>query len=1082
MLLLAAALLASPSRAERVCDGWHAELVAVEGTVEMQTTAGWQPLESGATVCMGDSLRVKGYSRAAIRLPDKTVLRLDEHTSLTFSQPQDDTGSWLDVIKGVIHVISRDPRALRFNTPYANAGLEGTEFVIEVAEGETDVTVLEGEVLLSNSQGSIGVPSGQRGTARRAQAPRSEPIPDATEAIRWTPYYVPILGNRLPGAEQTPTGSEAQSAAFYTLRAARRLSVGDVAEAREDLERARAIDPEYADAFALESMIALGEADVERAAELAARATAAAPTRPAGWLARSYVEEANYELLDARASAEHAVDLAPEHAFGWARVAEMRLATGDQAGARQAAERGLALDRSLGHAEAVLGFAELAGGSSAEAEAHFREAARLDSAAPLPRLGLGLVLVRQGELEAGREQMEIAVILDPTDALSRSYMAKIYDVERRRTLSASQLQLAKELGSRDPTAWYYDALRKQSENRPVEAFHDLQAAIDLNDQLGVYRSRLVVDEDLAARSAGIGRLHRALGFEQLALLEGWRSVTEDPADYSGHRLLADVYSYLPRHEIARVNELFQSQLLQPLNLTPVRPQLAEANLFVLDTLGPSALAFTEFRPPIRENGLSYQISGTGAGNGTKGADVAIAGLHDRVSYSVGRFDFETDGFRPNNDFDQRVTNALVQFRPAPETSIFTELRSTEIEKGDLELLFDPESFDEEQRVFENVDSVRIGSRHRLSERQVLLGALIHEKVSGTLDLQADRSAAIEREGYSVDVRHFLRLDRWQLTGGLALSEQTETATTVFGGQGGGAGTLERDLEQFGAYVYGNVPIGERLTATVGVSIDHVAGQLVDRTKLNPKLGLVWQVSPDTAVRLAAFRTLQGPFVSRDNIRPTLEQTHVAGFNQQFFGLEGEEAWRYGAAVDHRFSPRLYGGIEASRRTLSSPGLIVLDPDTTRLEYFGTEEALRRAYLYWTPSETISAGASYQYEQFDYDVVLSAGAKKVSTHRLPFEVHYFHPSGFTAGITTTFVDQSGDFSAVASGPGVETEHGEDSFWVADLSLGYRLPSRRGQISLNVYNAFDEEFRFQDTDPENPRILPERMVLMRFTLSY
>src|SRR5690606_2982932 len=298
-----------------------------------------------------------------------------------------------------------------------------------------------------------------------------------------------------------------------------------------------------------------------------------------------------------------AAAVAPGHAFAFARLAELELAAGRHSAATETAQRAVRLQPELSHAHTVLGFAQLSGRSSAEAAETFRKAIRFEPGAPLPRLGLGLALARQGELTAAREQVEIAVVLDPTDALSRSYMAKIYDTERRASLSGSQLDLAKDLESADPTAWLYDALRKQAANRPVEALHDLQTAIDLNDNDAVHRSTLRVDEDLAARSAGLGRLHSALGFEQLALLQGWKQVTEAPADYSGHRLLADVYSSLPRHQIARVNELFQSQLLQPLNMTPVRPQLAEANLFILDTAGPSDLAFHEFQPLLQSNGL-----------------------------------------------------------------------------------------------------------------------------------------------------------------------------------------------------------------------------------------------------------------------------------------------------------------------------------------------------------------------------------------------------------------------------------------------------------------------------------------------
>jgi hypothetical protein len=94
---------------------------------------------------------------------------------------------------------------------------------------------------------------------------------------------------------------------------------------------------------------------------------------------------------------------------------------------------------------------------------------------------------------------------------------------------------------------------------------------------------LLLDQDLAARSASVARIYRDLGFEQRALVEGWKSLNTDPANYSAHRLLDDVYSALPRHEIARVSELLQSQLLQPLNITPVPLQLAEeSNLLILE--------------------------------------------------------------------------------------------------------------------------------------------------------------------------------------------------------------------------------------------------------------------------------------------------------------------------------------------------------------------------------------------------------------------------------------------------------------------------------------------------------------------
>ena len=62
-------------------------------------------------------------------------------------------------------------------------------------------------------------------------------------------------------------------------------------------------------------------------------------------------------------------------------------------------------------------------------------------------------------------------------------------------------------------------------------------------------------------------------------MEGYKSVNTDPTDFSGHRFLADTYAALPRHEIARVSELLQSQLLQPINITPIQPDWQRVTCF-----------------------------------------------------------------------------------------------------------------------------------------------------------------------------------------------------------------------------------------------------------------------------------------------------------------------------------------------------------------------------------------------------------------------------------------------------------------------------------------------------------------------
>ncbi|HEX6997255.1 MAG TPA: FecR domain-containing protein, partial [Gammaproteobacteria bacterium] len=668
-MALVALLHGMPASADRPCEEWRAEIVAAEGDVQVQraNTSRWLPAAVNAKLCTGDSLRVLAFGGATIRLPDATVFTVDANTSLTFAEPQGDTRSLVNVLRGIIHVISRDPRALKFSTPYANAGLEGTEFSIQVTPEETNITVLEGEVVMSNAAGTAHVASGERGSAGAGRDPRVERAADVLDVIRWATHYPPIIDGPLPEPDETPSAARANDAAFYAARAARRLRYGRLPEASADLDRAEALAPGDATALALRAVIAAVRSDTAAALRLADEAAAAAPESVPALLAQAYARQRAGDFDGALRSAERATDVEPGNATAWARLAELRLAMEDYESSVAAAMRALELDPTLAYAESILGFTRLHQMRAAAAAEPFRRAIALDASDPLPRIGLGLALIQAGDLAAGRQQLEIAVILDPTNSLTRSYMAKTYGAEHRLALNESQLELAKGLDPLDPTPWLYDALRQREQNDPIGALHALRRAAELNDRRAPYRSRLMVDEDLGARSAGWGRLYRELGFEEQALLRGWEAVTADPADYSAHRLLADVYSTLPRHEIARVNELFQSQLLQPINVTPIQPQLAEVSRFFAGKLGPTELAFDEFAAPLSENGIGLRASAAIADR-TQGEDVVVAGLHDRLSYSVGRYLFETDGFRENNDFDQSVTNAFVQFRANPDTS------------------------------------------------------------------------------------------------------------------------------------------------------------------------------------------------------------------------------------------------------------------------------------------------------------------------------------------------------------------------------------------------------------------------------
>ena len=493
-----AALLFTPSFTEAgTCEESMAEIVSVEGVVEAKRAGemSWEPVKLHDTFCPGDQLRVQLQSRSAVVLQSGAVLRLDQKSTITFIGVDKPQTSIIDLLSGVVHFFSHQPRSLKVTTPFLNGAVEGTEFLVQVTEDRTLLSVFSGKVNAANNAGSIVLASGQAATAAAGSAPAATVVMHPRDSVRWALYYPPVI---VPGEVSPGTGE----AAAHAYRAAQLLTVGRADEAGTEIEQALALSPGDGLALSLQSIIALAQNDTAEALHLAESAVEADSRSAAAHLALSYARQARFDLANARAGLLAAARQDPGNALLWARLAELHLSFGDLGKAREAAQKASALAPGLERTQTVLGFAHLANFDTTSAGTAFAEAIRLNQAAPLPRLGLGLARIRDGHLEEGRREIEVAVSLDPGRSLLRSYLGKAFFEEKRKRLAERHFSAAQELDPKDPTPWFYDAIRKQTLNRPVEALRDMQQSITLNDNRAVYRSRLLLDSDLAARSSG----------------------------------------------------------------------------------------------------------------------------------------------------------------------------------------------------------------------------------------------------------------------------------------------------------------------------------------------------------------------------------------------------------------------------------------------------------------------------------------------------------------------------------------------------------------------------------------------------
>ncbi len=763
----------------------------------------WLPVKLYDTYCPGDRIRVLTRSRADIVLFNETSLRLDQNTTVTFSTPEAEKTSLIGLLRGAVHFFSRQRRSIRVVTPFVNATVEGTEFYMEVKADKTFLSIFEGQVIATNQAGEIRLTKGQSATATKDQPPVLQIVAHPRDAIQWTLYYPPILDHRPSDFQAlSPTSwqasvqksvesyregnlekaigllfeitDEVQNSRFFNYRASLLLSVGRVDEAKSDIEKALQSMPMNSDALALQSIIAVAQNEKVKALDLARRAVEANAQSSSARVALSYALQANFDLQGALNSLKETVKLEPENALAWARLAELWLSFGNLKEALKAAERAASLNPNLARTQTVLGFAYLDQIKVTKSKETFERAIEMDQADPLPRLGLGLAKIREGKLSEGRGEIEIAASLDPDNSLIRSYLGKAYYEEKRDSLATNQFAAAKDLDPMDPTPHFYDAILKQTMNRPVEALQDMQTSISLNDNRAVYRSRLLLDEDLAARSASLGRIYNDLGFQSLALVEGWKSLNVDPGNFSAHRFLSDSYSALPRHEIARVSELLQSQLLQPVNITPLQPHLSQSNLLLLTGEGPSTPSFNEFNPLFTRDRITLQVSGLAGENSTLADEAILAGIWGPVSYSVGQFYYKTDGFRKNNDLTQSIYNAFVQVSLSPQTSVLGEFQSNSADNGDRTLRYFSNDF-LNLRNNENTNGFRFGFHHAFSPGSDFIGSFTYQDGHFKLLDNEVKSEGFkiglksDQDSYSGELQYLLRSEKLNVIAGGGIS-------------------------------------------------------------------------------------------------------------------------------------------------------------------------------------------------------------------------------------------------------------------------------------------------------------------------
>ncbi len=1100
----------------------ESRLIEAAGQVEIYSgrSSNWSAAAVGASLEPGDRVRTHAQSRAAVQLSDRSVIRLDELTTLEILPPRNSETKRFGLPKGVLYFFNRErPSDVEFDTPLASGAIRGTEFVLQVGES-VRLALIDGRVSLKPAGNEIDLLSGEQVELAAGRPPVKTALVNTTAILQWALYYPGIINPadlQLDASEATALRTVLADYEAGDLLAA---LIGWPATAREGTVGARILHAQLELAVgrvdAAEQLLGNGRTPAANALrELIAvvRGESLIPgdrsdLSASELLAQSYAWQARAKLHQARKFAERAAELAPQFGLARARLAELQFAFDDRRAALAELGAAIRLSPRLPSARALQGSVLLEQGDKKAALTRFAQARELDAALGSAWLGQGLVLLRERDLPGARAALQIASALEPQRSLFRSYLGKTASAFGEAKGAEKEFRLAKELDRNDPTPWLYSALHLWQENKLNAALRDLEISIDKNDNRAPFRSRELLDGDRSVRSANLAAIYEDAGLDDVSRHLAERSVAESYANFSGHLFLADSYQseednlrFDLRLETARQSELLLANLLAPPgagNLSQLLSQSERLRFFDQKPIGASSLT-------------TYRSRGDWSETAT------LFGSTDGFSYALDTVYESFNGQRVNNDSTRRDFVLSMKQRITADDEGYLQIGTFRMASGDVTSLYDPATATPGLRANEKQEpDVYAGWHHTWSpgSHTLFLASRLDDQFS-LFDPQSDQIFLVQSGGtvrsiqsppvgpsftnsfsshftlYSIELQQIFETERhsivaggrWQTGEVSANSDLTRDFTGVPGELKDTAG-----FSRGNAYAYYTLRPTHTLSLVGGVAYDHIefpentdfppiSFREASRDQISPKAGLLFAPWDRGLFRANYTRSLGGLFFD-NSVR--LEPTQVGGLNQAFRSLipesvagliPGASFETASVGFDQSLASGTFFGVEAEwltsqgNRTIgvltNSLFLPIADSPSTTGEKLGFRERNLSAYGAQLLGDCFSIEARYRLSeatlQTDFPEI-PAAARGLNLLQQDNRALLHEVS-----LSLNYHHASGLFARWQSAWyrqenfGYSPAFGDDDFWQHNFIMGYRFPRRYAEIRAGVLNLANMDYR-------------------------
>ncbi len=1069
--------------------------------------AEWVPGKVNETLLQMDRVRAGQASRADILLtsPGLVAVKLNDHAEMTVGESclslrGEEARAWLAAAEPICVLTPNNVETY----------VTGTRINLELLPGnETVLTVVEGSAEFANPQGRVSVSAGQQSTAVLGVPPTSPITINPDNAVQWTLYYpttVPVstlpqqasagvlgegfqqLANGDPQAALAsfesqlalPWGRIGAGMAHLALQdpasaialfqgtevartpeedaqlAAALLSSGEVEEARILLAGSLRRDPESLRSLLLFGAVLLIQNQKDSARAIAATALAAHPQSAAGHNFAGEVSQAFFELADAERHFDAALSLAPNSVRGLLNRARVRFGSDNIEGAAADVSRAAQLSPDEAPVLSLMGFVQLANNELAGARASFNAAVGNSSGFAEAYLGLGLVDIADGNLEGGLHSILTATLLDPGRSLYQSYLGKTFAELGSFDKALEAFSTANRLDDQDPTPWLYSSIVLRDLNRQIEALDALNKAIALNDGRAVYRSRLLLDRDLAVKNVSLAKTYQDLGFEARAAFEARRSIDTDPSNASAHLLMADAYGRLPDRGQASGSELLQFQVLSPVNQNSFHTFNEYTGLFV------------------RRDSEVVGTIGTGSGS-RRFLGLFTRGGNTRFGYASFLEFTGEQGARPEMD-QQWHGFAQAKLALGRRTSAYAELSVLDRVRGEDEDIVElanagygePFLFtkvrkdrDPDDRYTERYTHAGLGLSHRTAGGGAVTASLTVDRLGNEWNVRSD-SIEIAAGQFIPVVRSTLSdLPFNVLTGQAQYSARVGGSTHVMLGArvysidkgdvtrdrfyDGPNGPLLFDTTTTGEaqdkglslWARGVFELHPSVHGTAGLqfqsdeSRDLLVRERIERMELLPSLGVSWEATPEVVLRVGLFRALNAFFFGR-----RLGPTEVSGFIEE--------------RNEHPMTRRDEVNVSLER---------VGDNSYQSVHGFRRRSELPLPERFLAPGDQTQHGALYNLNLTvgkGWTVFATSHLMRTSTRlfdrvdsQTSVGVNFVHRSGIRIQVSDTYSIQR--FSNTTAPELTNNDRN-----LVDLQASYELPRKRGRVALKVLNLLGQDF--------------------------